>query len=104
MDWVNQSVKINNKFKFQLFGKTVTNLEKFYSNSIIYDPQGTGLMNQHAFNLYLNASGIFLSTQEIRTIKEHFAVDEKINYIEFVDGVRRDISGKRLAAIDHAFI
>lgn len=103
MDWVNKTTKINNKFKFQMFGRNVNNLEKCYNNITQYDPNHTGLMSDHAFNLYLNSFGVFLSTQEIRTVKEAFPKDGKISYIDFLENIRHDISQKRLATIDHCF-
>lgn len=63
MDWVNVIAKINNKFKFQLFGRVVDNLDKMYDNAGVYDSNGTGLMSPHAFNLFLNSFGVYLSTQ-----------------------------------------
>jgi hypothetical protein len=63
MDWVNKIGKVNNKFKFQLFGKAVENLDKCYSKMLEFDPQNTGLMSEHAFNLFLNSFGVFLTTQ-----------------------------------------
>lgn len=45
MDWVNQIVKVNNKFKFQLFGRSVDNLEKCYSSIQQFDPNNTGEMS-----------------------------------------------------------
>lgn len=63
MDWVNKIAKVNNKFKFQLFGKAVENLDKCYSKMIQYDPQNTGFMSEHTFNLFLNSFGVFLTTQ-----------------------------------------
>lgn len=60
-------------------------------------------MNEHTFNLFLNASGIFLATQEIRTIRDNFGVDGSIAYYDFVQNVRKDLSEKRMATIDHAF-
>ncbi len=63
MDWVNQNNKINNKFKFQLFGRNVSNLEKCYNSISLYDPNQSGVMSDHAFNLFLNSFGVFLSTQ-----------------------------------------
>ena len=103
MDWVNKINKINNKFKFQLFGRNVDNLEKCYNNISLYDKDHTGCMSEHAFNLFLNSFGVFLSTQEIRTIKEGFCKNDKISYIEFLENVRHDISSKRVATIDHCF-
>lgn len=58
-------------------------------------------MSDHAFNLFLNSFGVFLSTQEIRTIKEGFSTNGRIDYAGFIQNVRQDISEKRLATIDH---
>ena len=63
MDWVNHVMKINNKFKFQLFGRNYTNLEKCYNNISTYDADGNGYMSPHAFNLFLNSFGVFYTTQ-----------------------------------------
>lgn len=63
MDWVNQIKKVNNKFRFQLFGKNIENLNQCYINMDKYDPENKRLMSQHAFNLYLNSFGVFLTTQ-----------------------------------------
>ena len=103
MDWVNQVIKVNNKFKFQLFGRNVDNLDKCYSQISQYDPNNTGAMSDHAFNLYLNSFGVFLSTQEIRTIKEAFPANGRIDYWAFIQNIRQDISQKRLATIDHCW-
>ncbi len=59
-------------------------------------------MNIHDFNLYLNSFGVFLTTQEIRIIKEVFNQNDKIVYLDFIQNVRTDISAKRQATIDHA--
>jgi hypothetical protein len=63
MDWVNPIIKINNKFKFQLFGKTYDNLYPLYLQYSKYDPSNQGGLSEHAFNLFLNAGGVFLTTQ-----------------------------------------
>lgn len=61
-------------------------------------------MGEHTFNLFLNSFGIFLTTQEIRTIKEGFGKEEgKIDYGEFLQNIRHDVSEKRIATIDHVF-
>lgn len=57
-----------------------------------FDPDNTGLMSEHAFNLFLNSFGVFLTTQEIRTVKEGFSKDGKIDYVEFLQNIRNDIS------------
>ena len=81
MDWVNAKQKINNKVKFQLFGRSYENLLHFYAQVPKYDPQQRGGLSEHAFNLLTNASGIFLSTQEIRIIKDSFPHESGINYL-----------------------
>lgn len=63
MDWVNPLVKINNKFKFQLFGRVYENLLHIYQLYGKFDPQNAGGMSEHAFNLFLNQGGVFLTTQ-----------------------------------------
>ena len=63
MDWVNPLIKINNKFKFQLFGRTYDNLLSLYAQYRKFDPNSQGGVSEHAFNLLLNAGGIFLTTQ-----------------------------------------
>lgn len=104
MDWVNPLAKVNNKFKFQLFGKQYDNLIPLYAQIPKYDPNSQGALSQHAFNLFLNAGGLFLTTQEIRTIKDAFPGPAGIAYRQFIDNVRNDITEKRLAAIDHTFL
>ena len=103
MDWLNKINKINNKFKFQLFGKNRENLEACYYKISDYDSQGTGLMSEHAFNLFLNSFGVFLTTQEIRHIKDGFSEAGKIKFLDYIQSVRCNISEKRKATIDHAF-
>lgn len=103
MDWVNQLPKINNKFKFQLFGRNVDNLDKCYAQIGQFDSNYTGDMSDHAFNLYLNSFGVFLTTQEIRIIREAFSSNGRIDYGRFLQNVRQDISEKRLATIDHCW-
>ncbi len=103
MDWLNQLPKVNNKFKFQLFGRSVENLNSCYANIQKFDPNDSRSMSPHAFNLYLNSFGVFLTTQEIRIIKEVFSQGDNILYLDFIQNIRNDISPKRRAVIDHAF-
>lgn len=63
MDWVNAMHKTNNKFKFQLFGRAIDNLDRLYVKVQQYDPEGSGGMSAQAFNLFLNGGSVFLSTQ-----------------------------------------
>ena len=63
MDWVNPIIKISNKIKFQLFGRNHENLIHLYTNISSFDPNSQGGMSQHDLNLFLNNSGVFLTTQ-----------------------------------------
>ena len=60
-------------------------------------------MPQNDLNLFLNKGGIFLTTQEIRTLKEQFPHPRGVNYQEVIHHIRNDLTQKRLAAIDHTF-
>ncbi len=64
--------KISNKFKFQLFGRKTDDLEQCYANSSNFDPKSTGFMNEFTFNQFLNSFGVFLTTQELRSIADHY--------------------------------
>lgn len=103
MDWVNPLIKIRNKFKFQLFGRHYENLLHLYAQYGRFDPQNEGGLSEHAFNLLLNSGGLFLTTQEIRTLRDAFPHPNGISYRDFVNDVRHDLTQKRLAAIDHTF-
>ena len=81
MDWLNQLPKVNNKFKFQLFGRKVYNLNSCYANIQKFDSDNSLLMSPHSFNLYLNSFGVFLTTQEIRIIKEVFNQNGNVDYL-----------------------
>lgn len=72
MDWVNRMTKISNKFKFQLFGRVVDDLEKCYEMASRLDSQQSGRLSEIAFNEFLNSFGVFLTTQELRAIADHY--------------------------------
>lgn len=63
MDWINQLPKVNNKFKFQLFGRNVENLNSCYVSMQKYDADNSRVMSEHTFNLFLNSFGVYLTTQ-----------------------------------------
>ena len=70
MDWKNKPNMIFNKVKNQMFGKGV---ETFYYVDIFikeFDPELTGRLSPHAFNLFMNKVGAFFTIQEIRNIKD----------------------------------
>jgi Ca2+-binding EF-hand superfamily protein len=81
MDWLNRMTKISNKFKFQLFGRTVDDLERCYESASKMDSNQTGRMSEISFNDFLNSFGVFLSTQELRAIADHYKeADERSNH------------------------
>jgi len=75
MDWINRLKKISNKFKFQLFGRKVLDLEQCYLQSAKFEPKSTGYMSEGVFNLFLNSFGVFLTTQELRAISDHYRLE-----------------------------
>ncbi len=63
MDWKNKPNQIFNKVKYQMYTKGV---ESFYHvDQFIcqFDPDFTGVLTPHFFNLFLNKAGVFLTTQ-----------------------------------------
>ena len=70
MDWKNKPNQIFNKVKLQMYGKGIENF--YYVDQFIreFDPQNTGRLTPHEFNLFTNKIGVFLTTQEIRNIKD----------------------------------
>lgn len=45
MDWVNPLTKVNNKFKFQLFGRQYENLLHLYLQIPKFDPNSSGSLS-----------------------------------------------------------
>lgn len=70
MDWKNKPHQIFNKVKQQMFAKGVENFRFVYKMMEELDPENTGLLTPHAFNLFTNKVGVFLTTQEIRNIRD----------------------------------
>lgn len=63
MDWRNKPQQVFNKVKGQMHAKGVENffaLDKFIQE---FDPNYSGVLTPHFFNLFLNKVGIFLTTQ-----------------------------------------
>jgi len=70
MDWKNKPNQIFNKVKQQMYAKgveTFTFVDQFIAQ---FDPQFTKTLPSHFFNLFLNKVGVFLTTQEIRNIRD----------------------------------
>ena len=80
MDWKNKPNQIFNKVKHQMFGKGVETF-RFVDHFINeFDPERTGKLSSHAFNLLTNKMGVFLTTQEIRNIRDVYSKDKGIIY------------------------
>ena len=72
MDWRNKPNQIFNKVKQQMFAKGVESfrfVDKFIEE---YDPDRNGTISLPFFNELTNKIGMFLTTQEIRNIKDTY--------------------------------
>ena len=103
MDWKNKPNQIFNKIKNQMFAKGVENFNWVQQCTTQFDPESTGLLTPHAFNLFTNKIGVFLTTQEIRNIKDVYCKGEKICYRDLLEDVKYSISEKVTALISQAF-
>ena len=79
MDWRNKPNQIFNKIKNQMFGKGVETFYFLDQFMVHFDPDNKGLLSSHFFNLFLNKVGVFLTTQEIRNIRDLYAPNKGIN-------------------------
>ena len=73
MDWKNKPNQIFNKVKQQMYGKGVETfhyVDQFISQ---FDPNYSKVLSSHFFNLFLNKVGVFLTTQEIRNIRDLYS-------------------------------
>lgn len=105
MDWKNKPNQIYNKVKQQMFGKGVENFHALDQFIQQFDPEYSGILNPHFFNLFTNKVGIFLTTQEIRTVTEVYAYDtkEQIHYREFLEDIKYSISENIANLLNQAF-
>lgn len=78
MDWKNKPHQIFNKVKQQMYGKGVETFHFVDQFIEQFDPQRTGLLSSHFFNLFLNKVGVFLTTQEIRNIRDLYCSSKGI--------------------------
>lgn len=81
MDWKNKFSSIDNKIRSQLFARKTENFMWLNRCADEFDQKNTGKMSIPNLNLFLNKAGIFLSTQELRTIRDHFDYDKGIYYL-----------------------
>ena len=61
-----------------MFGKGVETFHFLDQFTTQFDPDNKGVLLSHFFNLFLNKVGVFLSTQEIRNIRDLYAVNKGI--------------------------
>lgn len=87
MDWKNKPNQIFNKVKNQMFAKGVESFRFVDHFAHDFDPQNTRTITPHFFNLLLNKIGVFLTTQEIRNVRDVYSKDNgniytnpRINY------------------------
>jgi hypothetical protein len=73
MDWKNKPNQIFNKVKQQMYAKGIETFH--YVDQFIgqFDPDNSRVLSSHFFNLFLNKVGVFLSTQEIRNVRDLYA-------------------------------
>lgn len=69
------------------------------------DANKNGVLEKLVFNEFLSNLGVFLTTQELRTVYDHFDTnkDGNISYGELISVLRADISNTRLAIVKRAF-
>lgn len=70
-----------------------------------YDKNQDKVLNKLEFEAMLSGLGVFLSTQELRTLTNHFDINKDgcIAYDEFVQAMRTDMSDSRLAVVKRAW-
>jgi len=105
MDWKNQLHMIQNKIKHQLHARKVDDLESVRKLIEEFDADRNGVLDKVEFNKLLSKAGIYLTTQELTCVYNHFDTnkDGYISYPEFVQMIRTEMSEKRLSVIKHAF-
>lgn len=60
-------------------------------------------MTEHNFNLFTNKAGVFLTTQEIRNIKDVYGKNGLIPYRVFLEDVKYSITPKVSSLIGAAY-
>jgi len=104
-DWRNKLEMICNKVKNQLFAKGVDNLEQLKSIFLEHDKDESGQLNKLEFAAFISQLGVFLATQELRTVYDFFDhnKDGQVTYAEFVDKLKCDMTANRLQMVKHAW-
>lgn len=104
-DWRNRLEQIINKVKHQLNAKGVDNVEQLRLTICAYDRSNTGSLDKQEFNEFLNKLGVFLATQELRTVFDKFDLNKNgaISYAELISVLRNNISDDRLKIVKDAW-
>ncbi len=105
MDWRNRLDQIKNKVKNQLNARGVDTMVQLQHTFVEFDKDQSGTLNRLEFEDFMAKIGVFLTRQELRTVYDHFDVnqDGQIQYEEFVNTLRADMNERRMAVVKHAF-
>jgi len=104
-DWRNRLEQIVNKFKFQLNAKGIDDIGQLRDVFMAHDKNLDKVLDKLEFEAMLTSLGVFLSTQELRTLHNHFDAnkDGRVSYDEFIQAMRTDMSDSRLAVVKRAW-
>jgi hypothetical protein len=81
MDWKNKPNQIFNKVKQQMFAKGVESFHFVDQQVQHFDNHHQLALSSHFFNLLLNKVGVFLTTQEIRNIRDIYSKDKGTTFL-----------------------
>jgi len=91
--------------KAQLFAKGCDSMQKLEQVFKQYDENDNGILEKLEFSEMLTKMGIFLSTQELRTIYDNFDInnDGGISYTELAHVLRNIVSDSRVNTVKMVF-
>jgi Ca2+-binding EF-hand superfamily protein len=104
-DWRNRIFQIEHKIKHQLNAKGVDNVEQLAQVLAAHDKNQNGTLERQEFNEFMNKLGVFLATQELRTVFDHFDLnkDGAISYAELISVLRNNMSDERILMVQQAW-
>lgn len=105
MDWKNQLNMIQNKVKQQLHARKLDDLDSVRKLIDEFDIDRNGVLDKVEFSKLMSKAGIYLTTQELTCVYNFFDANKDgfINYVEFIQLIRTQMSEKRLSIVKHAF-
>lgn len=70
-----------------------------------FDKDNSGYLDKDEFQKFLSKIGVFLTTQELRSIYDKYDInkDGNIAYAEFISLIRENMSQKRIDIVCHAY-